>query len=79
MKGAELIRWLWRNYYYYYYRECNKSNRDTIIHQLLNTEGRQGEMMERNREHIKVILDVVLTCAKQEIPLRGYRVRQTSE
>lgn len=29
--------------------------------------------MERNREHIKVILDVLITCAKQEVPLRGNR------
>ena len=43
------------------------------IHQLNNTGGRWGELIERNREHIKVILDVLITCAKQEIPLRGNR------
>ncbi|CAK6975900.1 zinc finger MYM-type 1-like protein [Scomber scombrus] len=55
------------------YRECNKSDCGTIVHQLINTDGRQSEVIERNREHIKIILDIVLTCAKQEIPLRGFR------
>ncbi|KAL0172924.1 hypothetical protein M9458_033235, partial [Cirrhinus mrigala] len=45
----------------------------TVLHQLLNADGWQDEIIERNRDHIKVILDIVLTCAKQEIPLRGYR------
>lgn len=58
-----------------YYRECDKSDRGrgTIIHQLVNTEGQQFEMMARNREHIKVILDIVLMCAMQEISLRRNR------
>ncbi|RXN27181.1 zinc finger MYM-type 1-like protein [Labeo rohita] len=55
------------------YRECHKSDRGTVLHQLFNADGRQDEIIERNRDHIKVILDIVLTCAKQEIPLRGYR------
>ncbi len=32
-----------------------------------------ASFVERNREHIKVVLDVVLFCAKQDIPLRGHR------
>ncbi|XDV11447.1 hypothetical protein PO909_000385 [Leuciscus waleckii] len=49
------------------------SERGSIIHQLNNTDGREGEIIDRNREHIKVILDVLITCAKQEVPLRGNR------
>ncbi|KAK0136977.1 Zinc finger MYM-type protein 1 [Merluccius polli] len=49
------------------------SERGSVIHQLNNTDGRQGEIIERNREHLKVILDVLITCAKQEVPLRGNR------
>ena len=56
------------------YREGDKSRHGTIIHnQLVNTEGRQSEIIERNREHIKVIVDIVLTCAKHELPLCGYQ------
>ena len=44
------------------YGECDKSSHDTIIHnQLVNTEGRQSELIQRNWEHIKVIIDIVLT------------------
>ncbi|CAK6969183.1 zinc finger MYM-type protein 1-like, partial [Scomber scombrus] len=32
--------------------------------------------IERNREHVKVVLDVVMQCAKMEIPLRGHRETQ---
>ncbi len=32
-----------------------------------------ASFVERNREHIKVVLDVVLFCAKQDISLRGHR------
>ncbi|GAA6084839.1 zinc finger MYM-type protein 1-like, partial [Tachysurus ichikawai] len=58
--------------------KCNNyrlslSERGSVIHQLNNIDGRQGEITERNREHIKVILDVLITCAKQEVPLRGNR------
>lgn len=30
-------------------------------------------LVNKNREHIKVVLDVLLFCAKQNIPLRGHR------
>ena len=52
------------------YRECNMSDRGTIIHQLLNTDGRQSEVIERNREHIKVVLDIVLTCKARDTSTR---------
>lgn len=29
--------------------------------------------VERNRQHVKVVLDIVMMCAKQDIPLRGHR------
>ncbi len=32
-----------------------------------------ASFVEQNREHIKVVLDVVLFCAKQDILLRGHR------
>ena len=35
------------------YRQCEKSDHGTILHQLLNPEGRQGEIIEKNREHVK--------------------------
>ncbi len=28
--------------------------------------------VERNREHIKVVIDLILFYAKQDIPLRGH-------
>jgi len=34
-------------------RQCEKSDHGTILHQLLNPEGRQGEIIEKNREHVK--------------------------
>ncbi len=32
--------------------------------------------IERNRQHVKVVLDVVMKCVKMEIPLRGHRETQ---
>lgn len=29
--------------------------------------------VDRNRQHVKVVLDIVMMCAKQDIPLRGHR------
>ncbi|KAM4591164.1 thymidine kinase 2, mitochondrial isoform 2-T2 [Odontesthes bonariensis] len=43
------------------------------VTQQVAADGRQGEIIARNRQHIKVILDVLITCAKQEVPLRGNR------
>lgn len=31
------------------------------------------DFIERNRAHFKVVIDIVLMCAKQDIPLRGHR------
>ena len=30
------------------------------------------DFIERNRAHVKVVIDIVLMCAKQDIPLRGH-------
>lgn len=35
--------------------------------------GDTDSVVRRNREHIKVVLDVVLFCAKQNLSLRGHR------
>ncbi|KAF3844479.1 hypothetical protein F7725_007642, partial [Dissostichus mawsoni] len=39
----------------------------------LNNDACNRSFVERNREHIKVVIDLVLFCAKQGIPLRGHR------
>lgn len=38
----------------------------------LNRDKVNASFVERNREHIKVVLDVVMFCAKQDIPLRRH-------
>ena len=39
----------------------------------LNRDSVNAAYVERNREHIKVVLDCVLFCAKQDLPMRGHR------
>ena len=39
----------------------------------MNRDAMDYSFTERNREHLKVVLDIVLFCAKQDIPLRGHR------
>ncbi|XP_030072332.1 zinc finger MYM-type protein 1 [Microcaecilia unicolor] len=39
----------------------------------VNQPTKNTPVIESNREHIKVVLDVVMFCAKQDIPLRGHR------
>lgn len=58
------------------YKQTSSSERGTVLHQIHNVE---GDIIQRNRAHIKVILDVLLTCAKQEIPLRGNRENPDDE
>ena len=31
------------------------------------------DFIERNCAHVKVVIDIVLMCAEQDIPLRGHR------
>ncbi len=51
------------------YRESHMSNsRGTVLNQL------HGDaFVQRNKEHLKVVLDIVMLCAKQDIALRGHR------
>lgn len=47
------------------YRESNAPNsRGTVLNQM---------HVERNGQHVKVEFDIVMVCAKQDIPLRGHR------
>lgn len=45
-------------------------SRGTVLNQL---HGDAPAFVERNREHVKVVLDIAMLCAKLEIPLRGHR------
>ncbi|CAM4577289.1 unnamed protein product [Leuciscus chuanchicus] len=45
----------------------------TVLNQM---QGDSILFIERNRQHFKVVLDVVMQCAKMEIPLRGHRETQ---
>ncbi len=45
----------------------------TVLNQM---HGDSISFIERNRQHVKVVLDVVMQCAKMEIPLRGHRETQ---
>ncbi len=51
------------------YRESHMPNsRGTVLNQL------HGDaFVQRNKEHLKVVLDIVMLCAKQDIALRGHR------
>nr|XP_033815478.1 zinc finger MYM-type protein 1-like [Geotrypetes seraphini] len=39
----------------------------------INQDTKNTPVIESNREHIKLVLDVVMFCVKQDIPLRGHR------
>ncbi len=51
------------------YRESHMSNsRGMVLNQL------HGDaFVQRNKEHLKAVLDIVMLCAKQDIALRGHR------
>lgn len=57
------------------YRQSHKPGRGNIINQL-HKDDVNSSFVQRNREHIKVVIDLVLFCAKQDIPLRGHRENQ---
>lgn len=47
-----------------------RESRGTVLNPL------HGDMfVQRNTEHLKVVLDIVMLCAKQDIALRGHRER----
>lgn len=53
------------------YRESHApQSRGTVLDQL---HGDAVSFVERNRQHVKVVLDIVMLCAKLDIPLRGHR------
>ena len=54
------------------FRQSHQPGRGNIVNQL-NNDACNRSFVERNREHIKVVIDLVLCCAKQGIPLRGHR------
>lgn len=54
------------------YKGTQTSGRGNVVHQM-NPDARNHDFIERNRDHLKVILDIVLFCAKQDISLRGHR------
>uniref|UniRef100_A0A667Y2X2 TTF-type domain-containing protein n=1 Tax=Myripristis murdjan TaxID=586833 RepID=A0A667Y2X2_9TELE len=54
------------------YRASQSSGRGNVINQM-NRDAMSFSFIERNRDHLKVVLDIVLFCAKQDIPLRGHR------
>lgn len=51
------------------FRESHMPNsRGTVLNQL------HGDVFEqRNKEHLKIVLDIVMLCAKQDIALKGHR------
>uniref|UniRef100_A0A3B4X175 TTF-type domain-containing protein n=1 Tax=Seriola lalandi dorsalis TaxID=1841481 RepID=A0A3B4X175_SERLL len=53
------------------YKQSHQPGRGNVINQL-NNDASQS-FIERNRQHLMVVIDLVLFCAKQEIPLRGHR------
>lgn len=55
------------------YRQSQQPDgRGTVLDQL-NRDKVHASFVERNRDHIKVVLDIVLFCAKQDILLHGHR------
>lgn len=46
--------------------------RGTVLDQL-NPETMDRSFVERNRDHVKVVLDIVMFCAKQDLSLRGHK------
>lgn len=55
------------------YKECHKPNsRGTVLNQM-DQDAANMDFIERNRAHVKVVLDIIMMCAQQDIPLRGHR------
>uniref|UniRef100_A0A8C9YWK2 TTF-type domain-containing protein n=1 Tax=Sander lucioperca TaxID=283035 RepID=A0A8C9YWK2_SANLU len=54
------------------YRDNQTGGRGNVLNQM-NRDAMDFSFIERNRDHLKVVLDIVLFCAKQGIPLRGHR------
>uniref|UniRef100_A0A3B3R0H2 DUF4371 domain-containing protein n=1 Tax=Paramormyrops kingsleyae TaxID=1676925 RepID=A0A3B3R0H2_9TELE len=54
------------------YRANQTAGRGNVLNQM-NRDAMDYSFIERNQDHLKVVLDIVLFCAKQDIPLRGHR------
>ncbi len=56
------------------FMEIKRAGKGDIIHQVTkDAQGHFTDLIERNRTHIKVIIDILLFCAKQGIALRGHK------
>lgn len=53
------------------YKASHKPERGNIINQL-HKDAVNNSFVERNRKHINAVIDLILFCAKQDIPLRGH-------
>uniref|UniRef100_A0A8C1TUJ4 HAT C-terminal dimerisation domain-containing protein n=1 Tax=Cyprinus carpio TaxID=7962 RepID=A0A8C1TUJ4_CYPCA len=54
------------------YRANQTAGRENVLNQM-NRDAIYYSFIERNRDHLKVVLDIVLFCAKQDTPLHGHR------
>lgn len=54
------------------YRANQTAGRGNVFNQM-NHDAMDYSFIERNQDHLKVILNIVLFCAKQDISLRGHR------
>lgn len=54
------------------FKQSHQPGWGNIINQL-NNDASNKSFIKRHRQHIMMVIDLVLFCAKQEIPLRGHR------
>lgn len=54
------------------FKQSHHPGRGNIINQL-NNDASDKSFIERHRQHIMTVIDLVLFCAKQDISLRGHR------
>lgn len=54
------------------YRPNQTAGRGNVLNQM-KCDAMDYSFIERNRYHLKVILDILLFCAKQDMPLHGHR------
>lgn len=56
------------------FMEIKRAGKGDIMHQVTkDTQEHFTDLIERNRAHVKVIIDILLFCAKQGIALRGHK------
>ena len=59
----------WRDYI------KNVESGTSVSNQLVASRARQ---VEQNRHYIRTLAEIILLCAKQDLPLRGHRESQIS-